>query len=111
MAGQVVNDDDIACAQFGAQHLVDMGLESRTVDRPVEHEGRDHASEGEPDDEGCGLPMAVRLAHAQAPASRRAAVGTGHVGLGPGFVEEDQARSLEISLARARQAGGATSRW
>ena len=101
VAGQVVHDDDFAGAQFGDQHLVDTGLGSRTVDRRVEHEGRDHASEGEPGDEGCGLPMAVRLAHAQAPASWRAAAGTGHVGLGPSLVDEDQGRNLKVGLACA----------
>ena len=39
----------------------------QAVDRSVGHERRDHACERKPGDEGRGLPVAVRLAHAQAP--------------------------------------------
>ena len=87
--------------QFGDQHLLDIDLEGDTVDRAAEHEGGDHAAHGEPGDEGRGLPVAVRPAHAQALAARRAAVSTRHVGLGPGLVDEDQLRRIEPGLAVA----------
>ena len=37
------------------EDLLDIGLEGAAVDRPVEHEGRDHAAQGESGDEGRGL--------------------------------------------------------
>jgi hypothetical protein len=43
--------------------------------------------------------VAVRHADAQALAARGAAVGSGHVGLGPGLVDEDQPRGVEVGLA------------
>ena len=30
VAGEIVHDDDVACAQFGDQHLLDIGLEGTT---------------------------------------------------------------------------------
>ncbi len=75
--GEVVHNDDVTWAQLGDQHPLDIGFEGQAVDRPVEHEGRDHASQREPCDEGRGLSVAVRLAHAQALPLERAAHGYG----------------------------------
>jgi hypothetical protein len=44
------------------------------------------------------LPMPVRRLPAQALPSRSPAVGTDHVGLGPGFIDEDQAGGINLSL-------------
>ena len=49
----------------GTRTLLDIGLESVAVDRPVEHEGRDHAAHGGAGDEGRGFPMAMRDADAR----------------------------------------------
>ncbi|MDE0045929.1 MAG: hypothetical protein OXU19_08720, partial [bacterium] len=54
--------------QLVDQHFLDLGLYSQAVDRPVEHEEREPAFLRKPGDEGRGLPVALRLAHAQTPA-------------------------------------------
>ena len=46
-----------------------------------------------------GFAMAMREAHAQALALGAAAMAAGHVGRGPGLVDEDQALGIEIELA------------
>jgi len=43
VAGQVVHDDDVAGAQVGGRHALDVGPEDRAVDRAAEQAGRDHA--------------------------------------------------------------------
>jgi len=99
VAREVVHDDDVAGPELGQEHPLDIGLEGVAVDRPGEHEGRDHAAQGEGRDDGSGLPVAVRDADAQALAARSAAVGAGHVGLRPGLVDEDQPLRVEVGLA------------
>jgi hypothetical protein len=44
MAREVINDDDVAGAEFPNEDLLDIGLEGIAVDRTVEHEGRDEAA-------------------------------------------------------------------
>ena len=60
--------------------------------------GRDHAVEGEPADEGRGLPMAVRNRGAAPLASGRASIQAGHLGRRPAFIDEDEAPGLEVGL-------------
>ena len=98
VAGQVVHDDDVAGEQFGDEHLLDIGLEGVAVDRAGQDEGRDHAAHGQGADEGGRLPVAVREAHAQPLTLRAATVGAGHVGLGPGLVDEHQPFGIEVDL-------------
>ena len=99
MARQVVHHDDVAGAQVRDEDALDISLEGGAVDRPADHEGRDHASAGQAGDEGGGLPVAVGDAHAQALAPWAAAVGAGHVGLRPGLVDEDQPLRVQVELA------------
>ena len=49
-------------------------------------------------EEGQRAPVAVRHLGDQPLAARRAAVGAGHVGLGPGLVDEDQAGGIKPPL-------------
>ncbi|MCB1401293.1 MAG: hypothetical protein KDJ81_00010, partial [Rhodobacteraceae bacterium] len=46
-------------AKLGQEDRLDIGLESITVDRPREHEGRDHAAQSEGSDDGHGLPVTM----------------------------------------------------
>ena len=43
--------------------------------------------------------MTVRHADTQALTARRTAMGAGHVGLGPGLIDEDEPGRLEVGLA------------
>ena len=55
-----------ALAQFRDEDLVDVSLESETVDGSVDDERRDEAAQRQGSDEGRGFPMSVRNADPQA---------------------------------------------
>ena len=98
VAGQIVHDDDVALAQFRDEDLVDVSLESETVDGSVDDKRRDEAAQRQGSNEGRGFPMSVRNADPQALTARSATVTARHVGGGPGLVDEDQALGVEIEL-------------
>jgi len=54
---QIVHDDDVAGAQLGDQHFLDIGLEGMSINRAIEDEGGDHTTQDKPSDEGRRLPM------------------------------------------------------
>ena len=62
MAGEVVEDDDVAWAQLGDQHLLDVGNEGIAVHGLVEDAGRDHPTQRQPSDHRRGVPVAMRHA-------------------------------------------------
>ncbi len=98
VARQVVHDDDVAGAQFGYEHLGDIGFEPVAVDWAVQHHRRDHACHAQSRDQRGGLAVAVREAHPQALALGTAAMAASHVGRGPGLVDEHQALGFEVDL-------------
>ena len=98
MARQIVHDDDVARPQVWNEDLVDIGLESVAVDRPVQHPRRDHAARREGGDKSRGLPVAMGHADAQAFAAPATAMRAGHLRRGPGLVDEDEAVRVEIDL-------------
>ena len=98
MAGQIVHNDDVALSQFRGQNALDVSLEGAAVDRAVEDEGRDHASRRQGGDEGRRFPVAVGDADAQSFAAAATAVRSGHVGRGPGLIDEDETLGIEIEL-------------
>jgi hypothetical protein len=98
VAGQIVHDDDVALVQFRDEDLLDVSLESETVDGSVDDKRRDEAAQRQGSNEGRGFPMSVRNADPQALTARSATVTARHVGGGPGLVDEDQALGVEIEL-------------
>ena len=56
---EIVEHDDIASAQRGHEHLLDVGAERGVVDRPVEHGGRGQFRGAQGRDDGVRLPMAA----------------------------------------------------
>ena len=94
-----VHDHDIAMAQRGNQHLLDIGEEGLTVDSPIEHTGGNQAILAQTGDEGRGMPVPVRYSIHQPMAHRGPAVEPGHIGFGPGLVDEDQSGRIEPPLA------------
>jgi hypothetical protein len=99
VAGQVVHDDDIAGTQIRNQDHFHISLEGDAIDRPTEHEGRDHAPEREAGNDGPRLPVSGGHAHAQPLAARGASMGAGHIGLGPCLIDEDETVGIEVGLA------------
>ena len=82
------------------QNLLDIGAESLAIDRPVDHPGchdpvmaqrgdERHASAFRSDQwRSCLDPVSERCLSNQALAPHRPAAQRGHVGLGPGFINE-----------------------
>ena len=85
-------------AQFGNEDLGHIGFEGIAVDRAIQDKGRDHAAQRERADERRGFPMAVGNADPQTLAPEAAPMTAGHVGCGPGLVDEHQALGIEIEL-------------
>src|SRR5690348_17725198 len=82
----------------GYELLLDIGAEAAAIDRPVED-----ARGGEPiatqsTQEGQCAPVAVGGEAAQPLALRAPSAQRRHVGLDPGFVDEDQPLWIEIGL-------------
>ncbi len=55
-AAEIVHPDDIARFQFQDKILIDIGLESRAVDRPVDDHRRNHAGQPKLRGEGRRFP-------------------------------------------------------
>ncbi len=96
--GQIVEDDDVTPPERGREHVRGPGGEPLAGHRSVEHERRGHARQPERADEGGGVPMAVRHAHAQPLALGCAAMQACHLGARSGLVDEDQPPGIEVGL-------------
>jgi hypothetical protein len=99
VTGKIVHNDHVAGAKFGNQNLLDIGLESETVDGSVDHERRDETAQRERAYERGRFPMPMRDADPQTFAAPAAAVTARQVGGRPGFVDEDQTLGGEFELA------------
>lgn len=98
VAGEVIHHDHVAGPQRRGEHMADIGLEPIAVDRAVQNHRRDHTAEAEAGDEGRRFPVAVRNRHPQAFTPDAAPVRARHVRRGPGFIDEDKPRGIEIRL-------------
>src|SRR3954453_15034478 len=99
VAGQVVQDHDIARPKLRHEDLLDIGLERRAVDRPIEHEGGHKAARAQPGHKGGCLPAPVRDTDPKASSPRSPPVAPGHVGGSPGLVDEHQPLGIKVELA------------
>ena len=98
VAAEVVHDDDIAGRERRHEELLDIGSEELAVDWAIEHARRVDPVMAQRGEEGQRLPRAERglgdeLATALRPTPER-----GHVGLGPGLVDEDEALGIKPPL-------------
>ncbi len=98
VAAEVVHDDDIAGRERRDEELGDIGGKAFTVDRPVEHARRIDPVVAKCCKEGERLPFAERSVRDECAAARRPAPDRRHVGLGPGFVDEDQTSRIKSAL-------------
>ena len=89
----------ISPRRSGSQHLLDIGEEHLAVDRAIEHTGGNQAVAAQTSDEGRGMPVPMRDGIDQPMAHLGPAVGPGHIGFGPGLVDEDQPGRIKRRLA------------
>ena len=95
VAAQVVHDDDVAGFQRRHEHLFDIEQESLAVDRPVDEPRRLDPVVAQGGDEGGGLPIPMRGLRFKPLTAWRPAEERGHVGLGPGLIDEDEAGRID----------------
>lgn len=98
VAPQVIENDDVARSECRHQRLLDPGQEDGAVDGTIQNEWCHDLVVAQAGQERQGLPMAVGDLGKAGLAARAPAVGTGHVGLDPGLVEEDQAARVNLVL-------------
>ena len=95
---EIVEDDDVARAQRGNEHSVDVDQESLAIDRSVDDERCIDTIVSQGGEEGQRLPMTVWDIGTKAPAAWPPAPQRGHVGLDPRLVDEQQAFAIDASL-------------
>jgi hypothetical protein len=98
VATEIVHDDDVTGLQGWEKNLLDVNCEALTVDRAIENPWCLDPIVTQCGQEGCGLPVAVRDFSCEPGAAWRPAPQGGHVGLGPGLVDEDQALRIDLAL-------------
>lgn len=86
--GEIVEHHHVAAPQCGHQDLLDVGEETRVIDRAIEHGGRGQALETQAGDYRVRLPMSARRVIANPDAAQTAAVATEQVRGHPTFVEK-----------------------
>src|ERR1700681_206054 len=98
MAAEIVHNDDVTRLQGREENSLDVNCEALTVDRAVENPWCLDPIAAQCGQEGCGLPVSVRDLGREAGAARCPAAQGGHVGLGPGLVDEDQTLRIDLTL-------------
>ena len=101
VAAQIVHDDDVAWAQDRGELLLDISAKAFAIDRTVEDAGRGETVAAQCAQERQRAPMAVRSEAAQAFSLWAPAAQRRHVGLDPGFVDEDEALRIDAALPGA----------
>jgi hypothetical protein len=95
---EIVDDDDVARLERGHEDLLDVLEEALAIDGSVDQPRCGDPIVTQSGQEGHGLPAAVWRFAWQPLSARRPPAKRRHVGLGPGFVDEDQARGVDAVL-------------
>ena len=98
VAAEIVHDDDVAGRERWHQELLDIGGEELAVDRPIDHAGCVDPVASQGGEEGERAPLAEWRLGMEPLTPPGAAMRAGHVGLGPGLVDEDEARRIKPTL-------------
>jgi hypothetical protein len=98
MAAKIIEDDRIAPVQGWSKHLLNIGSEQLPVDWPIDHPGGIDPVMAQGADEGRRFPIAMRSFGDEALTFRPPSAQGGHVGLDPGFIDENQAVSADPAL-------------
>ena len=98
VGAEIVEDHDVARLERRDEELFDIGVEALAVDGPVEQAGRFDAVVAQGGEESRGLPFALRDLVDEPLAPWRPAAQAGHIGLGPGFIDEDEPPGVDEPL-------------
>ncbi len=98
VTAEIVHDDRIAMPEFWCEAFPDIHLEDEAVHRAVHHQGGDDPVMAQAGDESRCAPVAKGGAPCETMSLWAATVAARHVGLGPGFVKEDDAFGVKTML-------------
>ena len=98
MRTKIVHDDDIAGLKDRHELLLDISAKALAIDWPIKDARRRQAVATKRAEECQRAPVAMGCKAAQAFALRSPTIEWGHVGLDPGFVDEDQPPRIEAAL-------------
>jgi hypothetical protein len=90
---------DITLVQGWNEKVFDIGQETRSIHRPIEHAGRSDLIVAKRSNECHCHPVAIRHGCNEALTAGRAAIKPHHVGLRPSFINEDKTFRVQIGLA------------
>lgn len=105
VAGEIVEDDDVAGRERGAELLFDPLGEAGAIDWLIEHEGRIDPVAAQRGDEGHRLPMAIRHLGMEPLTDRRPTPERCHVGLGPLLSHDPPDHGRAVGSHRRRPGG------
>jgi hypothetical protein len=95
---EIVEDDDVARLERGHEDLLNVLEEALAIDGSIDEPRCGELIVAQSGQEGHGLPVAVGRLARQSLSARRPPAKRRHVGLGPGFVDEDQPRGVDAPL-------------
>jgi hypothetical protein len=98
VTSKIVRDDEVSRSEAWQQVLFDIGKEAFAIDGAVEDTRRCHFVTAKGTNECQGFSMAVWHATLKALAFRCPIAQRYHVGLDPGFINEDEARRIDSCL-------------
>jgi hypothetical protein len=98
VGAEIVEDHDVARLERRDKELFDIGVEALAIDGPVEQTGRFDAVVAQGGEESRGLPFAMRDLVDKALSLWSPTPQAGHIGLGPGFIDEHQAPGVDEPL-------------
>ena len=98
VTAEIVHDDDIAGTKRRQEYLLDIEPKALAVDRAFEQPWRLDAIVTQRRQESQGLPAAVRHLGYEPLAAWRPTAQWGHVGSGPGLVDEDKPLRIDAFL-------------
>jgi hypothetical protein len=106
VGGEVVEDEGVARAQLGTEHLLKIGREHLGIDGTFDQEGSFDAFLAQGRNEGGALPVAVRDGAETALAQRTAAIVAGQLGVQACFINKDQPADIPVGLLPAPKPPG-----
>ena len=98
VTGEVVHDHDVARRERGHEELLDIIEEALAVDGLIQHAGGIDPVATQGGKEGHRLPVTIGHFGVEPLALGCPATQRGHIGLGPGLIDEDEAAGIKPPL-------------